>query len=165
MTDPQEPDGRQIIQWGRVNTSRMKEQSHKAWALNEGLTFSHHKRMLWYITERRGLWRIIWKDVTNGKWKWLSELQISEAFVGQEYWNFGGNTVHEMAKVMHISSRRFCVIWNINYQLDLFMIGENDKTHFGRVLKCGILKERILILILLVGCRTRNRRRTCYSIR
>jgi len=45
------------------------------------------------------------------------------------------------------------------------MIGENDKTHFGRVLKCGILKERILILILLVGCRTRNRRRTCYSIR
>jgi len=39
-----------------VSTSRLKEQSHGAWALNEGLTFAHHKRMLWYIAERRGTW-------------------------------------------------------------------------------------------------------------
>jgi hypothetical protein len=32
------------------------------------------------------------------------------SFLGQEYGNFGGNTVHDMAKVMHLSSRRFCGI-------------------------------------------------------
>jgi hypothetical protein len=66
--------------------------------------------MLWYIAERRGLGRIIWIDVTSRKWKCLLELQISAAFLGQEYGNFGGNTVHEIAKVMHLSSRRSCGI-------------------------------------------------------
>lgn len=161
MTDSQDADGRQSIQCRRVAVGTLKKQSHKAWVLNERLKFSHHKRMLWQVKEHRGLGRIIWKDVTNGKWTWHLKLWDIRSFCRTEI----------LKTLVGIQFLRW-LKWFIYPAEDsvgfgILIIGsiyswwgKKGKTHCDQVFKGGILEELVLLLILSGGCRTSNRRRT-----